>query len=64
MAKILDPDDLVRSSDLANVGTDGNIWIDTATREISLAAHGSLSTDGATIQALYSYLKALLSFTI
>ena len=57
MAKIIDPDSLVRSSSLANLGTDGNIWIDTATKEISMATEGSLSTDGVTIQAFYSYLK-------
>lgn len=57
MAKIIDPDDLVRSSSLANVGTDGNIWIDTATFTVSMATNGSLTTDGATLQAVYSYLK-------
>jgi hypothetical protein len=57
MAKILDPDSLVRASALIEVGTDGNIWIDTAAKEISLASFGDLSDDGVTIQALYSYLK-------
>jgi hypothetical protein len=57
MAKIIDPDDLVRSSTLGQIGADGNIWIDTATREISLASNGALSTDGVTLQAFYSYLK-------
>ena len=57
MAKIIDPDSLVRASSLANVGTDGNIWIDTPTTTITLGAYGDLSADGVTIQALYSYLK-------
>ena len=55
MAKITDPDNLVRSSSKANLGTDGNIWIDTATSKIGLAVFGSLSTDGVTLQAVYSY---------
>jgi len=57
MAKIIDPDGLVRSSTSGNVGTDGNIWIDTASKTFTLAAYGSLSTDGVTVQAVYSYLK-------
>jgi len=57
MAKILDPDDLVRSTSLSQLGTDGNIWIDISTRAISLDTYGSLTTDGVSIQALYSYLK-------
>ncbi len=55
MAKITDPDDLVRSSTKLNLGTDGNIWIDTATSKIGLAEYGSLSSDGVTLQAVYSY---------
>jgi len=57
MAKIFDPDSLTRSTTLSNVGVDGNIWIDTGTKKIKLATFGSLSTDGVTIQSLYSYLK-------
>lgn len=57
MAKIIDPDNLVRSSSLANVGVDGNIWIDTASRTITMAQNGNLTSDGVTIQAFYSYLK-------
>jgi hypothetical protein len=57
MAKIIDPDDLVRSSTGGNLGTDGNIWIDTTNLKISLDAYGSLTTDGVTLQAVYSYLK-------
>lgn len=57
MAKIIDPDLLVRSSTFGNIGTDGNIWIDTTTKLIYLDVFGSLSTDGVSLQALYSYLK-------
>jgi len=57
MAKIIDPDGLVRSSTREKLGEDGNIWIDTATRTISLAEYDQLTSDGVTIQALYSYLK-------
>lgn len=55
--KITDPDSLVRSTTLGNVGVNGNIWIDTATKTISLAPYLLLSTDGVTLQAFYSYLK-------
>ncbi len=57
MAKIIDPDSLVRSSTLGNLGTDGNIWIDTTAKEISLDEYLLLSSDGVTLQAIYSYLK-------
>ena len=57
MAKVFDPDLLVRSSDKNHLGTDGNIWIDTATKQIYLKEYGDLSTDGVTLQCLYSFLK-------
>lgn len=57
MAKIIDPDGLTRSTTLLNLGVNGNIWVDTATLSISLDAFGSLTTDGVSLQALYSYLK-------
>lgn len=63
MAKIIDPDSLVRSSTLLQIGVDGNVWIDTATRTLSLDAYLDLSNtgiateNGVTLQALYSYLK-------
>jgi len=62
MAKLIDPDSLVRSSTQGNLGTDGNIWIDTTTKRIELAAFSGLSDasmaeGGVSIQALYSYLK-------
>ena len=57
MAKIIDPDGLVRSSTSGNIGTDGNIWIDTATKKIKMGSHGAVTTDGVTLQAYYSYLK-------
>lgn len=57
MAKIVDPDGLVRSTTLLQIGTDGNIWIDTTAKEISLDAYLLLSTDGVSLQAVYSYLK-------
>ena len=57
MAKIIDPDGLVRASTALNAGVDGNIWIDTVTQSIELAPFGDLSTDCVSMQALYSYLK-------
>lgn len=65
MAKIVDPDNLVRASTFANLGTDGNIYIQTGAgleRRIALAAFGSLTDTsmvdgGVSLQAIYSYLK-------
>jgi len=57
MSKITDPDSLVRSSTSGQLGTDGSIWIDTTALSVSLAAHGALTTDGVSLQAVYSYLK-------
>lgn len=48
MALITDPDDL-------NQGTE--VTITTGTRQITLNQAGNLSTDGVTLQALYSFLK-------
>ncbi len=56
MAKITDGDDLVVSSSLVNLGTDGNIWIDTSAKTFKTAVYGSLTSakEGLTLQALYS----------
>lgn len=56
MAKVIDPDDLVVSSSLGNLGTDGNIWLDTAASTFTLAPYGALTSakEGVTIQAVYS----------
>jgi hypothetical protein len=57
MAKIIDPDGLVRSSSLVNLGVDGNIFIDTSAKTVSLSLFGLLSNDGVSLQSVYSYLK-------
>jgi len=58
MAKITDPDGLVRASSYNNLGVDGNILLNPDYRMIYLAPFGQLDADdGVTIQALYSYLK-------
>lgn len=58
MAKILDPDLLVRATSASTLGVDGNIFIDTVYRFLFLAPYLDLtSEDGVTVQALYSYLK-------
>lgn len=63
MAKILDPDALTRSTTLPNLGTNGNIFIDTTTKLISIDAQGTLvdtapsSTSWVTMQCVYSFLK-------
>lgn len=54
---ITDPDSFVRSSTSGNLGTDGNIWIDTATKTVFMDSFGDLDSDGATEQSIYSYLK-------
>lgn len=48
MAKIIDPDDL-------NQGTE--VVFDTTNKTIQLVASGNLSTDGVTLQCLYSFSK-------
>ena len=71
MAKIIDPDNLRLVALLANIGadgtSDGNVHIDTTTKKISVAVGydgvteqtfgDNLTTDGVTMQALYSFLK-------
>ena len=57
MAKIIDPDSLVRASAIGQLGVDGNIWIDVATKEITLDPYLLLSTDGVALKAVYSYCK-------
>ena len=57
MAKIISPSDLVLSTTKAQLGIDGNVWIDTPTFKVDLGLFGSLSTDGVSLQALYSFIK-------
>lgn len=57
MAKILDPDYLVRATSLANLGVNGNIFINTTGLTITLATYSGLTNEGVTLQAVYSYLK-------
>jgi len=55
MAKIIDPDDLVVSSTVGNLGVDGNIWLDTSAKTFQTAAYGSLvAKDGFTGNALWA----------
>ena len=62
MAKLTDPDGLVRSYDQNDIGVSTNIFISTATTEIALGAYSGLSdtsfvNGGVSLQAVYSYLK-------
>ena len=51
MAKIIDPDGLVRASTFQNLGVDGNIFINPDYRMFYLAPFGSLDQDdGVTTQ--------------
>ena len=54
MALIIDPDFL---NDAASSGT-SEVFIDTAAKTIKLTETGNLSSDGATLKAVYSMLKA------
>lgn len=55
MAKITDPDDLIVSSSVGNLGVDGNIWLDTSAYTFTLAAYGSLvAKDGVTGNAIWA----------
>jgi hypothetical protein len=60
MAKLIDPDDLVVSSTVGNLGVNGNIWLDTAAKTIDFADFGVLvAKDGATGNALWAKLVDL-----
>lgn len=60
MAKIIDPDSLVVSSSLGNLGVDGNIWLDTTAKTFKTAAYGDLvAKDGFTGNALWAKLVDL-----
>jgi hypothetical protein len=55
MAKIIDPDSLVVSSTVGNLGVDGNIWLDTSAKTFQLAAYGDLvAKDGVTGNAIWA----------
>ena len=57
MAKITDPDSLVRASTAPNLGVNGNIFIDTTAKTIAMAQYLLLDAGGVTLQAVYSYIK-------
>ena len=62
--KIIDPDDLVVSSTVGNLGVDGNIWLDTSAKTFQLAAYGSLvAKDGVTGNALWAKFVDLWTTT-
>jgi len=55
MAKLTDPDDLVVSSSIGNLGVDGNIFLDTAAKTFTLGAYGVLvAKDGVTGNAIWA----------
>jgi hypothetical protein len=55
MAKLIDPDDLVVSSSIGNLGVDGNIFLDTAAKTFTLGAYGVLvAKDGVTGNAIWA----------
>lgn len=56
MAKITGQTGLVLASTSGNLGVDGNVWIDTTAFTIGLAEFGDLSSDGVSLQALYSFI--------
>ena len=64
MAKITDPDDLVVSSSVGNLGVNGNIWLDTSAKTFQLAAYGSLiAKDGVTGNAIWAKFVDLWTTT-
>jgi hypothetical protein len=64
MAKLIDPDDLVVSSSVGNLGVDGNIWLDTAANTIDFADYGVLvAKDGVTGNAIWAKLVDLWTTT-
>tara|TARA_R110000772_G_scaffold2410_4_gene8569 strand:+ start:44551 stop:46275 length:1725 start_codon:yes stop_codon:yes gene_type:complete len=71
MAKIVDPDDLLQSTNPSDTTPDGNVFFDVATKQIELidinilasvdygggATANRLSSDGSSLQAVYSFSK-------
>lgn len=63
--RITDPDDLVVSTTLLNLGIDGNIWLDTPTKTIKLAPFGVLNNkEGVTGNAIWAKLIDLWTMSI
>lgn len=64
MAKLIDPDDLVVSSSVGQLGVDGNIWLDTTAKTIDFADFGVLvAKDGVTGNAIWAKLVDLWTTT-
>lgn len=62
--KIIDPDDLIVSTTLGNLGVNGNIWLDTAAKTFALAPFGVLvAKDGVTGNALWAKFVDLWTTT-
>ena len=60
MAKITDPDDLVVSSTVGQLGIDGNMWLDTTAKTFTFSAFGALvAKDGVTGNAIWAKLVDL-----
>ena len=60
MAKLIDPDDIVVSSSLGNLGVDGNIWFDTSAKTFKTAPYWVLvAKDGVTGNALWAKMVDL-----
>ena len=62
MAKITSSADFVATTDVtggqfSDLGNSANVFIDTTNRNIYLDSYGALSDEGASLQALYSFLK-------
>jgi hypothetical protein len=53
--KITDPDDLVVSSNVGNLGVNGNIWLDTTAKTFKFAPYGELvAKDGVSGNAIWA----------
>lgn len=64
MAKLIDPDDLVVSTSLGNLGVDGNIFLDTSAKTFKLGAYGVLvAKDGVTGNAIWAKFVDLWTTT-
>ena len=56
MSMVRDLDALIMASAESELGTDGNVWIDWNKREFSFAPFETFTSDGLSLQALYSFL--------
>jgi len=57
MAILLDLDGLVYTTDESKLGSEANVYIDWNTKTVKVRPYGYMTSEGVSMQALYSFLK-------